>query len=163
MIKGFTCGAFDLLHPGHILMLKEIREQCDFLMIGLHTDPNIDRLEKNKPIETLEERRIRLEACKYVDEIIEYNTESDLYELLKNLKPDIRFLGADWEGKHFTADVHANNAQAYCNLSNLVPMLKFREQDLGQYIFLKARVSNRVSSIKRPSWLYRSYPNGELD
>jgi glycerol-3-phosphate cytidylyltransferase len=104
MIKGFTCGAFDLLHPGHILMLKEIRGQCDFIIIGLHTDPTIDRPEKNKPIETIEERRIRLEACKYIDEIIEYNTEADLYELLKNLNPDIRFLGADWEGKHFTGD-----------------------------------------------------------
>ena len=104
MIKGFTCGAFDLLHPGHILMLKEIRGQCDFLIVGLHADPTIDRPGKNKPIETVEERRIRLEACKYVDEIIEYSTETDLYELLKNLKPDIRFLGADWEGKHFTGD-----------------------------------------------------------
>ncbi len=104
MIKGFTCGAFDLLHPGHILMLKEIRGQCDFLIVGLHSDPSTDRSEKNKPIETLEERRIRLEACKYIDEIVEYNTEADLYELLKNLKPEIRFIGADWEGKHFTGD-----------------------------------------------------------
>jgi len=104
MIKGFTCGAFDLLHPGHILMLKEIHEQCDFLVVGLHTDPTIDRPEKNKPIETVEERRIRLESCKYVDEIITYDTEADLYELLKNLNPDVRFIGADWEGRHFTGD-----------------------------------------------------------
>ena len=104
MIKGFTCGAFDLLHPGHILMLKEIRGQCDFLIVGLHADPTIDRPEKNKPVETIGERRIRLEACKYVDEIVEYNTEADLYKLLKNLNPDVRFLGADWAGKHFTGD-----------------------------------------------------------
>jgi glycerol-3-phosphate cytidylyltransferase len=104
MIKGFTCGAFDLLHPGHILMLKEVREQCDFLVVGLHSDPSLDRALKNKPIETIEERKIRLEACKYVDQIILYNTEADLYELLKDLKPDIRFVGADWEGKHFTGD-----------------------------------------------------------
>ena len=104
MTKGFTCGAFDLLHPGHILMLEEIRKQCDYLIVGLHSDPTLDRKEKNKPIETVEERRIRLDACKYVDEIVEYNTEDDLYKLLKNLKPDIRFLGADWEGKHFTGD-----------------------------------------------------------
>lgn len=104
MTKGFTCGAFDLLHPGHLLMLKEIRNQCDFLIVGLHTDPSIDRKEKHKPIETIEERQIRLEACKYVDQIILYNTEADLYQLLKELKPDIRFIGADWEGKHFTGD-----------------------------------------------------------
>jgi glycerol-3-phosphate cytidylyltransferase len=104
MIKGFTCGAFDLLHAGHVLMLKEIRGQCDFLIVGLHTDPTLDRPEKNKPIETIEERRIRLEACKYIDKIIEYDTELDLYELLKNLKPDIRFIGEDWKGKHFTGD-----------------------------------------------------------
>jgi len=104
MIKGFTCGAFDLLHPGHLLMLKEIREQCDFLVIGLQSDPSLDRAEKNKPIETIEERKIRLEACKYVDQIIQYDTEADLYELLKELKSDVRFLGEDWEGKHFTGD-----------------------------------------------------------
>ena len=104
MIKGFTCGAFDLLHPGHILMLKEIKDQCDFLIVGLHSDPSSDRPEKNKPIETIEERLIRLEACKYVDEIVIYNTEDDLYKLLKELKPDIRFIGADWKDKHFTGD-----------------------------------------------------------
>lgn len=104
MTKGFTCGAFDLLHAGHLLMLKEVREQCDFLVVGLQSDPSIDRPDKHKPIETLEERKIRLEACRYVDQIMIYNTEADLYELLKELKPDVRFLGADWEGKHFTGD-----------------------------------------------------------
>jgi len=104
MIKGFTCGAFDLLHTGHLLMLKEVRDQCDFLIIGLHTDPTIDRPEKNKPTETVEERKFRLESCKYVDQIILYNTEKDLYNLLKELKPDVRFLGVDWKGKHFTGD-----------------------------------------------------------
>jgi glycerol-3-phosphate cytidylyltransferase len=104
VVKGFTCGAFDLLHPGHLLMFKEIRNQCDFLIVGLHTDPSIDRKNKNKPIETIEERKIRLESCKYVDEIIPYETEADLYELLKKLKPNIRFVGEDWKGKHFTGD-----------------------------------------------------------
>ncbi len=104
MIKGFTCGAFDLLHAGHILMLKEIRAQCDFLIVGLQTDPTIDRPEKSKPIETIEERKIRLEGCKYVDQIVLYDTEADLYNLLKKIKPDVRFLGADWQGKHFTGE-----------------------------------------------------------
>ena len=104
MKKGFTCGTFDLLHAGHILMLKEIRGQCDFLVVGLQTDPTLDRPEKNKPIETLEERRIQLEGCKYIDKIVIYNTEMDLLNLLKELNPDIRFVGEDWKGKHFTGD-----------------------------------------------------------
>lgn len=109
MLKGFTCGAFDLLHAGHILMFKEIRAQCDFLIVGLQKDPSTtDKSyrgkKKNKPIETVEERKIKLEGCRYIDQIILYNTEADLYDLLKELKPDIRFLGADWEGKHFTGD-----------------------------------------------------------
>jgi glycerol-3-phosphate cytidylyltransferase len=99
MIKGFTAGSMDLLHAGHVLMLKECREQCDYLIVGLHTDPTIDRLEKNKPIETLEERMIRLQGCKYVDKIITYDTEEDLYNLLKELKPDVRFMGIDWKSK----------------------------------------------------------------
>ena len=104
MKKGFTCGAFDLLHAGHILMLKEIRAQCDFLIVGLQSDPTIDRPEKNKPIETIEERMTRLEGCKYIDEIILYDTEKDLYNLLKKLKLDVRFVGDDWKEKHFTGD-----------------------------------------------------------
>src|SRR3989344_1776585 len=104
MIRGFTCGAMDLLHAGHVLMLKECREQCDHLIVGLQTNPSIDRPDKNKPIETLEERKIRLEGCKYVDEIIIYDTEADLYELLKKIKPDVRFLGIDHKSKPFTGD-----------------------------------------------------------
>ncbi|OGI60921.1 hypothetical protein A2641_00850 [Candidatus Nomurabacteria bacterium RIFCSPHIGHO2_01_FULL_37_25] len=99
MIKGFTCGALDLLHAGHVLMLKECRAQCDYLIVGLEIDPSVDRSWKKKPIETLEERRIRLEGCKYVDEIITYTDEVDLYNLLKKLNPDVRFMGADWKDK----------------------------------------------------------------
>jgi len=98
-IVGFTCGAMDLLHAGHVLMLKECREQCDYLIVGLQIDPSIDRPNKNKPIETLEERKIRLEGCKYVDEIFTYKDEVGLYELLKKIKPDVRFMGADWKEK----------------------------------------------------------------
>ena len=107
MIRGFTAGAMDLLHAGHVLMLKECRSQCDYLIVGLQNDPSVTDAEyrgkkKNKPIETLQERQIRLEGCKYVDEIIVYDTEDDLYKLLKTLQPDVRFLGPDWKGKHFT-------------------------------------------------------------
>lgn len=103
-IIGFTCGSFDYLHAGHVLMLKEIRTQCDELIVGLQTDPSIDRPEKNSPVESIEERIIRLEGCKYVDKIIVYETESDLYKLLQELKPNIRFLGIDHKDKPFTGD-----------------------------------------------------------
>ena len=79
---GFTCSCFDLLHAGHILMLKDAKEQCDYLIVGLQTDPTLDRPEKNKPIQSLEERKIQLEAVKYVDEIRIYSTESDLRDML---------------------------------------------------------------------------------
>lgn len=93
---GFTCGTFDLLHPGHIAMLKDCKSQCDKLIVGLHTDPTIDRPEtKNKPIQTTFERYLQLEAIKYVDQIIPYDTEADLSNLLGVLDIDIRFVGED--------------------------------------------------------------------
>lgn len=96
-IVGFTAGAMDLLHAGHLLMLRECKGQCDFLVVGLHTDPTLDRPEKNKPVETVAERMIRLQGCKYVDKIYTYDTEEDLLNLLKELRPDVRFMGADWK------------------------------------------------------------------
>ncbi len=101
-IIGFTCGAFDLTHAGHYLMFKENKEKCDFLIVGLQTDPSIDRKDKNKPIQTIKERLIQLTSCKYIDKIIVYKTEADLIKLLKKINPDIRFLGMDWKGKNFT-------------------------------------------------------------
>ena len=100
---GFTCSCFDLLHAGHILMLKDAKEQCDKLIVELQTDPTIDRPEKNAPIQSYEERYIQLEAVKYVDEIIKYETEEELYQLLKLLRPDVRILGSDYEdGRYYT-------------------------------------------------------------
>lgn len=102
MKKGFTCGAFDLLHAGHILMLQEAKSVCDYLIVGLQTDPSLDRESKNRPVQSLEERRIQIEAVKYVDEVIIYESEKDLLVLLKRIKPDIRIIGADHKGKPFT-------------------------------------------------------------
>tara|TARA_R100000234_G_C4951550_1_gene157566 strand:- start:337 stop:873 length:537 start_codon:yes stop_codon:yes gene_type:complete len=99
---GFTCSCFDLLHAGHLIMLEDAKKRCDKLIVGLQTDPSIDRNDKNKPIQSLEERKIQLEAVKYVDEIFVYETENDLRKLLFNLDPDIRILGSDWKGKPFT-------------------------------------------------------------
>ena len=99
---GFTCGSFDLLHAGHAIMLKECKAYCDYLIVGLQTDPSVDREYKNKPVQALEERKIMLESIKWVDKIYTYNTEKDLYSLLQTLSPDIRIVGSDWKGKEFT-------------------------------------------------------------
>jgi glycerol-3-phosphate cytidylyltransferase len=99
---GFTCGAFDLLHAGHVLMLIEAREQCDWLIVGLHTDPTIDRPTKNKPIQSVLERYIQLKALKVVDEIIPYDTEKDLLAILNNFNVNVRIIGEDYIGKDFT-------------------------------------------------------------
>ena len=102
---GFTCSCFDLLHAGHILMLQDAKRQCDELIIGLQTDPTIDRPDtKNKPIQSLEERMIQLEAIKYVDEVFTYDTEEELYKKLLDINPDVRILGSDYIGKSFTGD-----------------------------------------------------------
>ena len=109
--KGVTVGAFDLCHAGHILMFKEAKELCDYLIIGLQDDPSVDseyRIKekggqvKNVPVMFLEERKIILDSIKYIDEVFVYTTESDLYEKLKNLDYDVRILGADLEGKKYT-------------------------------------------------------------
>ena len=103
MKKGFTCSCFDLMHPGHIKMLQDARDQCDYLIVGLQEDPTIDRPDtKNKPIQTMEERYIMLSAVRFIDEIMLYKTEDDLYSYLKKNKPDIRILGSDYDGKDFT-------------------------------------------------------------
>ena len=95
MIVGFTCGAFDLLHPGHIAMLATCKKQCDYLVVGLHSDPTIDRPTKNKPMQTTIERWMQLNACKFVDEIIPYDTERDLVNMMTTLKINKRFVGMD--------------------------------------------------------------------
>ncbi len=101
-IVGITFGAFDLCHYGHILMFKECKEHCDYLIVGVQSDPSLDRSEKNKPIQSHEERAGIVESLKYVDEIRLYNRESDVVDLLKEIKPDVRILGADHEGTKFT-------------------------------------------------------------
>ena len=99
---GFTCSAFDLLHAGHIQMLREAKEQCDYLICGLQIDPTIDRSEKNKPVQTVVERYTQLKAVSYVDEIIPYLTESDLDDILAMYHIDVRILGVEYKEKDFT-------------------------------------------------------------
>lgn len=102
MIVGFTCSAFDLLHAGHISMLAEAKNHCDYLLCGLHVDPNLDRIHKNKPIQSVVERYTQLNAVKYVDEIIPYETENHLLDILALRKIDIRVIGEEYKGKPFT-------------------------------------------------------------
>ena len=99
---GFTCGAFDLLHAGHIVMLEEAKSNCDYLIVGLQTDPTIDRNEKNKPIQSVYERFVQLNAVKYVDEIIPYDTEQSLLDLLQSQDIDIRFVGEEYRESKLT-------------------------------------------------------------
>lgn len=99
---GFTCSTFDLFHAGHIMMLKEAQTQCEHLIVGLQTDPTIDRPEKNKPIQSVFERYTQLQACKYVDEIVVYATEKELLDILQSYKIDVRILGEEYKDKHFT-------------------------------------------------------------
>lgn len=103
MNVGFTASTFDLFHAGHIIMLKEARTQCDYLIVGLQTDPTIDRpTEKNKPVQSIFERYVQLQACKYVDEIVVYATEKDLIDILLSYPINIRILGDEYENKSFT-------------------------------------------------------------
>jgi len=103
MVKvGFTCSAFDLLHSGHINMLREAKDQCDYLICGLQTDPSADRPEKNAPIQTIVERYTQLRAVGYVDEIIPYSTEEDLKDILSMYSIDVRILGNEYREKDFT-------------------------------------------------------------
>lgn len=99
---GFTCGAFDLLHAGHVLMLEEAKSVCEHLIVGLQNDPTIDRPLKNKPVQSIVERQIQLSALKFVDDIIIYNTEKDLEDLLITLPVDVRIIGEDYLDKDFT-------------------------------------------------------------
>lgn len=99
---GFTCSTFDLLHAGHIVMLEESKKHCDYLIVGLQTDPSIDRPKKNKPIQSIVERYIQLKAVKYIDEIIVYTTEKDLLDLLLILPINVRILGEEYKNDDFT-------------------------------------------------------------
>jgi glycerol-3-phosphate cytidylyltransferase len=100
---GITFSTFDMLHAGHIAMLSEAKNHCDYLICGLQTDPTIDRADtKNKPIQSIVERQIQLAACRYVDEVVIYQTEQDLIDLLLILPLDVRVLGVEYEHSEFT-------------------------------------------------------------
>ena len=102
MIVGITFSSFDLFHSGHVAMLKEAKSNCDHLMVGVQTDPTIDRPEKNKPIQSVFERYVQLEGCKYIDQIVPYATEKEIEDILLTYKIDKRFIGEEYKTKEFT-------------------------------------------------------------
>lgn len=102
MKVGIVVGAFDLLHAGHIHLLKQCKKRCDKLIVGIQANPSMERTYKNNPIETVLERQIKLNACRYVDFTVVYESEADLKVIFKYFKIDVRFLGSDYEGREIT-------------------------------------------------------------
>ena len=102
MKKGITFGAFDLFHAGHVLMLEEAKAVCDYLIVCIQTDPSLDREEKNKPVQSIIEREIQVSGCRYVDEVIIYDTEVDLLNIIDEVDWDVRILGEEYKDKDFT-------------------------------------------------------------
>ena len=105
MKVGITASTFDLLHAGHVMMLREAKDQCDYLICALQIDPSLDRQDKNKPVQSIVERHTQLSAVKYVDEVIPYLTEQDLEDILKMHKLDIRIIGEEYKEREFTGRV----------------------------------------------------------
>lgn len=117
MKVGITFGAFDLCHAGHNLMFGECKQNCDYLIVGLQADPSIERKEKNKPVQSLFERYVQLNSCRYISEVIPYVYEAEIEEILRSIKPNVRFVGADYIGRDFTAKQYCldNNIDLYFN------------------------------------------------
>ena len=102
MKKGITFGAFDLFHAGHVLMLKEAKSICNYLIVCIQSDPSLDRVEKNKPVLSVIEREIQVSACTYVDEVIIYDSEEDVLKIIETIEWDVRILGEEYRDKEFT-------------------------------------------------------------
>ena len=138
---GIVFSAFDLLHAGHIGMLREAAENCDYLIVGLQTDPTIDRPDtKHKPVHTLVERYAQLNALKFVDEIVPYQTEEDVIDILELFQVDVRFLGEEYREKEFTGkdvcrkrgiELHFNKRDHRFSTSGLRKRVAAAENDNG--------------------------------
>jgi glycerol-3-phosphate cytidylyltransferase len=140
MKVGIVFSAFDLLHAGHIGMLREARANCDYLIAGLQTDPTIDRpTEKNKPVQTLVERYAQLNALKFVDEIVPYQTEEDVIDILELFQIDVRFLGEEYREKEFTG-------KDVCRTRGIE--LHFNKRD---HRFSTSGLRKRVAAAEKPN------------
>jgi glycerol-3-phosphate cytidylyltransferase len=127
MKVGITASCFDLFHAGHVLMLEEASSICDWLIVALQTDPSLDRPEKSKPIQSVYERFVQVSACKYVDEVVVYDTEADLLNVLQSRKIDVRILGEEYMNKEFTG----------------------KHLDLFEHVYNKRRHSYSSSELKQ--------------
>jgi glycerol-3-phosphate cytidylyltransferase len=134
---GFTASQFDMLHAGHIAMLSEAKNHCDYLIAGLQNNASWDRPEKNAPIQSIVERQIQLAATRYVDEIVVYNTEKDLEDILLTLPIDVRILGVEYRDKEFTG-------KDICNKRNI--KLIFNSRD---HSFSSSSLRKRVAEAER--------------
>ena len=120
---GITFSTFDLLHAGHLVMLREAKSLCDYLIVGLLVDPSIERPNKNKPIESIFERYVRLSSCKFVDEVIPFQTENDIVDIILTIQPDIRIVGEEYKGTQHTGvglcPIHYNSRKHSFSSSDL--------------------------------------------
>jgi glycerol-3-phosphate cytidylyltransferase len=133
---GFACGIFDLFHAGHVLMFKESKQHCDYLIVALNKGDNIDyniNPDKKPPIYSVEERKLILDSCKYIDEVIIYNSEEELLDIMKSRKIDIRFLGDDYRGKKITGS-ELNIPIHYIDRSHGYSSSKIRERIIKNLI-----------------------------
>jgi glycerol-3-phosphate cytidylyltransferase len=130
---GFTCSCFDLFHAGHIMMLKEAKSVCDYLIVGLQTDPTIDRPEKNKPIQSVFERYVQLEACRYVDEIVVYATEKDLLDILHSYPIDVRIVGDEYKDRDFTGKDLSHIEMYYNSRKHSFSTTELRKRVIDRY------------------------------
>ena len=134
---GFTASQFDMLHAGHIAMLSEAKNHCDYLIAGLQNNASWDRPEKNAPIQSIVERQIQLAATRYVDEIVVYNTEKDLEDILLTLPIDVRILGVEYQDKEFTG-------KDICNKRNIKLIFNSRDHSFSSSS-LRKRVAEAES------------------
>ena len=134
---GFTASQFDMLHAGHIAMLSEAKNHCDYLIAGLQNNASWDRPEKNAPIQSIVERQIQLAATRYVDEIVVYNTEKDLEDILLTLPIDVRILGVEYQDKEFTG-------RDICNKRNIKLIYNTRDHS-----FSSSSLRKRVAEAER--------------
>jgi glycerol-3-phosphate cytidylyltransferase len=134
---GFTASQFDMLHAGHVAMLSEAKNHCDYLIAGLQNNASWDRPEKNAPIQSIVERQIQLAATRYVDEIVVYNTEKDLEDILLTLPIDVRILGVEYQDREFTG-------RDICNKRNIKLIFNSRDHSFSSSS-LRKRVAEAES------------------
>lgn len=149
MKVGFTCSTFDLLHAGHIQMLRDAKEHCDYLIVGLQYDPSVDRPEKNSPVQSIVERYAQLHAVSYVDEIIPYATEADLSDILEMYNIDVRILGEEYRDKEFTG-------KDICRRRGI--QLYFNKRD---HRFSSSDLRKRVAGVENTKHFFNELEKGE--